>query len=124
MRDINHLLRGQCRQLKVTEFKTKIKEQKNSAILALKRAEEAFAGEASKVGFEPEEDMKDYMREIRKEVRGLDTNVFISMIFFPSGQTRKLAKWLMDEHQIMVCDYVIEELWLVVDLKFTMKRTA
>lgn len=54
------------------------------------------------------------MRDIRKEVRGgirlrvmLDTNVFISMIFFPSGQTRKLAKRLTDEHQIIVCDYVI-----------------
>ena len=45
----------------------------------------------------------------------LDTNVFISMIFFPSGQTRELAKRLTDEHQIVVCDYVIEELRLVVD---------
>ena len=52
----------------------------------------------------------------------LDTNVFISMIFFPSGQTRKLAKRLTDEHQIIVCDYVIEELRLVVDRKFPMKR--
>ncbi len=42
----------------------------NSAMLALKRAEEAFAGEAAKAGFETEEDMQDYMREIRKEIRG------------------------------------------------------
>ncbi len=52
----------------------------------------------------------------------LDTNVFISMIFFLSGQTRKLAKQLTDEHQIVVCDYVIEELRLVVDRKFPKKR--
>ena len=45
----------------------------------------------------------------------LDTNVFISMIFFPSSHTRELAKRLTDEHQIVVCDYVIEELRLVVD---------
>lgn len=42
----------------------------NSAMLAFKRAEEAFAGEAQRVGFQTEEDMQDYMKEIRKEVRG------------------------------------------------------
>lgn len=52
----------------------------------------------------------------------LDTNVFISMIFFPSSQTRELAKRLTDEHQIVVCDYVVEELRLVVARKFPMKK--
>lgn len=42
----------------------------NSAMMAFKKAEEAFAGEAEKAGFESEEDMQDYMRGIRKEVRG------------------------------------------------------
>ena len=42
----------------------------NSAMMAFRRVEEAFAGEAAKAGFESEEDMQDYMREIRKEVRG------------------------------------------------------
>ncbi len=52
----------------------------------------------------------------------LDTNIFISMIFFPSAQTRKLAKSLTDKHKIIVCDYVIEELRLVTDRKFPSKR--
>lgn len=52
----------------------------------------------------------------------LDTNVFISMIFFPSNQTRELARRLTDEHQIIVCDYVIEELRLVTDRKFPEKK--
>lgn len=52
----------------------------------------------------------------------LDTNIFISMIFFPSAQTRELAKQLTDHHQIVVCDYVIEELRLVTDRKFPTKR--
>ncbi len=52
----------------------------------------------------------------------LDTNIFISMIFFPSAQTRELAKRLTDSHQIVVCDYVIEELRLVIDRKFPAKR--
>lgn len=42
----------------------------NSAMLAFKRAEEAFAGEAQKAGFTTEEEMQEYMKEIRKEVRG------------------------------------------------------
>lgn len=53
----------------------------------------------------------------------LDTNIFISMIFFPSAQTRKLAKKLADDHHIVVCDYVIEELRLVTDRKFPAKRS-
>lgn len=52
----------------------------------------------------------------------LDTNIFISMIFFPSAQTKELAKKLTDSHQIIVCDYVIEELRLVTDRKFPAKR--
>ena len=42
----------------------------NSAMLAFMRAEEAFAGEAEKAGFQTEEEMQEYMKEIRKEVRG------------------------------------------------------
>lgn len=42
----------------------------NSATLAFKRIEEAFKGEAEAVGFQDEEHMQEYMKEIRKEVRG------------------------------------------------------
>lgn len=52
----------------------------------------------------------------------LDTNIFISMIFFPSKRTREFAKRLTDSHQIVVCDYVIEELRLVTERKFPEKR--
>lgn len=38
----------------------------NSALLAFKRIEEAFEGEAEKAGFKTEEEMQDYMKEIRK----------------------------------------------------------
>lgn len=41
----------------------------NSAMLAFKRAEDAFAGEAQRAGFQTENDMQDYMKEIGKEVR-------------------------------------------------------
>lgn len=52
----------------------------------------------------------------------LDTNIFISLIFFPSVQTRELARKLAESYQIVVCDYVIEELRLVTERKFSAKR--
>lgn len=42
----------------------------NSAMVAFNRVADAFEGEAAKAGFENEEDMQNYMKEIRKEVRG------------------------------------------------------
>ena len=48
----------------------------------------------------------------------LDTNILVSMIFFPSAQTRRFAKELSDNHRIILCDYVIAELQLVTERKF------
>jgi AbrB family looped-hinge helix DNA binding protein len=42
----------------------------NSAMLAFQKAEEAFKGAAEEGGFRSEEEMQNYMKEIRKEVRG------------------------------------------------------
>jgi len=53
----------------------------------------------------------------------LDTNILVSMIFFPSSQTRELAKRL-SYHELFLCDYVIDELRIVVDRKFKNKKEA
>lgn len=42
----------------------------NSAMLAFQKVEEAFAGEAEKVGFHTEEEMMEYVKEIRNEIKG------------------------------------------------------
>lgn len=42
----------------------------NAALLAFNRAEKAFSGEAEKAGFHSEEELQDYMKGIRQEVRG------------------------------------------------------
>ena len=52
----------------------------------------------------------------------LDTNIFISVIFFPSIQTRAFIKKLTDGPQSVAGDYVIEELRLVTERKFPAKR--
>lgn len=42
----------------------------NAARIAFSHVQEGFQGAASEAGFENEEQMQDYMKEIRKEVRG------------------------------------------------------
>ncbi len=42
----------------------------NAALLAFNRVAESFDGVAAEAGFQSEEDMQDFMKEIRKEVRG------------------------------------------------------
>jgi len=54
----------------------------------------------------------------------LDTNVLISLIFFPNEQMNKLAKMICNNHSIVLCSYVIEELQNVVARKFTTKKVA
>lgn len=49
----------------------------------------------------------------------LDTNILVSMIFFPNEQINTLIKILSTEYQVVVCDYVINELRLVVKRKFS-----
>lgn len=51
----------------------------------------------------------------------LDTNILVSMIFFPSEDTRAFARNLSENHHIVLCDYVIEELRLVTERKFPHK---
>ena len=41
----------------------------NSAALAFQKVEEAFAGEAGQAGFQDEEDMQNYMKDLRREIR-------------------------------------------------------
>ena len=42
----------------------------NAALVAFSRIEKAFDGAAEKAGFSTEEELQDYMKDIRKEVRG------------------------------------------------------
>ena len=48
----------------------------------------------------------------------IDTNIFFSSIFFPNGNERRLLE-LADRGmwQIIVCDYVLEEIQLVLERK-------
>lgn len=52
----------------------------------------------------------------------LDTNILISIIFFPSVVTRDFARKVGFGNRILLCDYVIEELRTVVDRKFPTRK--
>ena len=54
----------------------------------------------------------------------IDTNVLISMIFFPSKQMNELKLKLCKEHSIVLCSYIVDELQTVVERKFTAKAKA
>lgn len=42
----------------------------NAALVAFQRVEQAFEGAAAEAGFHSEEELQEYMNDIRKEVRG------------------------------------------------------
>lgn len=56
----------------------------------------------------------------------LDTNVLVSAIFFPNAQTSIFLDKLFSDadNDIILCDYVIEELRAVVLRKFPAQRDA
>jgi len=51
----------------------------------------------------------------------IDTNILISMIFFPSRHMNELKTLLCKEHSIILCSYVINELQKVTERKFSGK---
>ena len=48
----------------------------------------------------------------------IDTNVLISMIFFPSQQMNELKSKLCNEHSIVLCSHIVDELQTVTERKF------
>ena len=52
----------------------------------------------------------------------LDTNILISIIFFPSAVTRDFARRVGYGKRIVLCDYVVEELRIVVERKFPSRK--
>lgn len=54
----------------------------------------------------------------------IDTNVLISMIFFPSLKMEELINRISYEHTIILCSHVVEELNRVTKRKFGHKLHA
>lgn len=48
----------------------------------------------------------------------LDTNILVSILFFPSRVTDKFMRTLTEKYDIVLCDYVIQELRQVTLKKF------
>ena len=51
----------------------------------------------------------------------IDTNILISIIFFPSVRMNEVKTKLSKDHRIVICSYVIDELKTVTSRKFPHK---
>ena len=54
----------------------------------------------------------------------LDTNVLISMVFFPTSRFRDMVRFITEAHQMVIPSYVIEELTEVALRKFPDKTES
>jgi len=52
----------------------------------------------------------------------IDTNVLISALLFPNSQMSQLLEKLIDEHEIVLCSHIIDELHRVFEEKFCHKK--
>lgn len=54
----------------------------------------------------------------------LDTNVLISMLFFPSAQFKRTLDYITRNHKLILSSFVIDELFAVTARKFPTKKYA
>lgn len=54
----------------------------------------------------------------------LDTNVLISMLFFPNKQFKRILDYITRNHRLVLSSFVIDELFDVTVRKFPGKRLA
>lgn len=54
----------------------------------------------------------------------LDTNILISMLFFPSEQFRWILDYITRNHRLVLSSFVIDELFAIAARKFPTKRHA
>lgn len=54
----------------------------------------------------------------------LDTNVLISMIFFPGKRFSQMLEYIIQHHTLILSSFVTEELIAVAERKFPEKRDA
>lgn len=54
----------------------------------------------------------------------LDTNVLVSMLFFPSEQFRQILDYITRTHRLVLSSFVIDELFAITARKFPTKKYA
>lgn len=52
----------------------------------------------------------------------LDTNILISMLFFPREQFRRTLAYITRNHKLVLSSFVIDELFAITDRKFPSKK--
>ena len=54
----------------------------------------------------------------------LDTNVLISMVFFPGKRFQRMMEFITSDHELVLSSFVIDELNAVAERKFPSKKSA
>ncbi|NMA12765.1 MAG: putative toxin-antitoxin system toxin component, PIN family [Chloroflexi bacterium] len=54
----------------------------------------------------------------------LDTNIYISALLFPSEQFDLLFERISTKHELVLCSYVVNEIYTVIERKFPGKKTV
>lgn len=52
----------------------------------------------------------------------LDTNILISMLFFPSESFKRILNYITRNHKLVLSSFIIDELFAVVERKFPSKK--
>ncbi len=54
----------------------------------------------------------------------LDTNVWISILLFPSERFQRMLTEITSKHQLVLSSFVLDEIFAVVERKFPGKKEA
>lgn len=54
----------------------------------------------------------------------LDTNILISMLFFPSERFKRILDYITRNHKLVLSSFVIDELFAIAARKFPTKKHA
>lgn len=96
----------------------------NIAMVTLKKAQNAFSGEAKRLGISTEQDVADLVKNVRvrcwrTRMRIMtDTNVLISALLFPEKKWEILFYKITSEHQLVLSSCIVDELKNAVKRKF------
>lgn len=93
----------------------------NSSMLALKTAQNAFSGAAKNADVKNEDALLEIIKESREDwimQVMVDSNTLLSALLFPNGAAAKAFEKCIQNYDLIICTYVIDECKRVVRKKF------
>ena len=96
----------------------------NPVSLAIDEARNAFDGEAGRLNLKNEKDVVNLVKDVRKEINMEKMKKWeLSILIFKSSKLKKLLEVIIDNHQLVMCSFVLDELHEVIKRKFINKES-